>query len=239
MGKRKIFVVHMVLLQGGLEPQGGQKRLHPVMGPVGGHRGDGLLLQPLGGGDGLYLLQIGAVRHFFRRDLRPGHDAEQRRARLVAPVQAEDAPVLLTEAGRPYRAEGEHHRRRALRPVAVGVDHRQGMSRRAPRHRYPVDGVAGLLRGGRHLGHRRLDFVGLGEHAGLRVRLGAQGVVDARRHVALGAKPRQHVPVVGFIARGEAARVEIDGQAVAVFAAGGKVEVELVGLPLSIGEVGL
>ena len=229
----------MVFLQGGLQPQRGQKRLHPVVGSVGRHRGDGVLLHPLVGGDGLYLLQIGAVRHLLGGDLHPGHHAEQLRAGLVALVQAENAPVLLIEAGRPHRAEGEHHGHRGLGPVPIGVDHGQAVPRRAPRHRHLADGIPGLLRGLDDLGHRRLDLVGLGEDAGLRVRLIPQGVVDARRHVALGAQPRQHIPVVRLVPRGEAAGVEIDHQAVAAFAAlGGEVEVELVGRPLAVGEVG-
>ena len=87
------------------------------------------------------------------------------------------------------------------------------------------------------MGYRCLDLVGLRENAGLRVRLAAQGVVDARRHITFGAEPCQHIFVVGLVTHGETARMEVDHQAIAVFATGGEVEVKLVGLALTIGEI--
>jgi hypothetical protein len=50
--------------------------------------------------------------------------------------------------------------------------------------------------------------------AGLGILLSEEGIVDARRHIAPGAKPLEDLRVAGLVSGGEAAGMEVDHQAI-------------------------
>ena len=239
MRKFDAVVGNAVLLQRPDQALRRGERTDFVAGPVGAQSRDRVPTDPHIGGNISDQAGIGMSLNHLRRNIVPGHNAEQTGGRLRALVQTVTGPILMAEAGRPHGLEDHLHWYGRGGRIPVGVEQGQAAPGRAAGHSHPVQVIPQLLRRRLDGGDAVPDLQGLGIDAGLRMSVVPQGIVDAGGYIALGAEPLQYARVVGFVAGGKAARVEIDHQTIALPSAiRRKIEVESVCLSVPIREIG-